>query len=113
MVVSGLSPYNRTPRIGLKEQFETRYRDIQSLAEDLKQVIAKVSIPILLHRYGGTPLCVTTKRLRVNVADGSFTSFPPSRPVRFAPRADILPKPAFTRTHTSARTARSEPFRFV
>src|SRR5262245_3258938 len=41
---------------------------------------------------------------------GSFTSFPRSRRVRFAPRADIRPMPAFM--STSARTARCEPFRF-
>src|SRR5215468_5304911 len=47
---------------------------------------------------------------RLIVHSGSFTSFPPSRPVRFAPRADIRPKPAFM--STSARTARSPTFRF-
>src|SRR5262245_45852326 len=41
---------------------------------------------------------------------GSFTSFPRSRRVRFAPRADVRPMPAFM--STSARTARCEPFRF-
>src|SRR5262249_21227819 len=40
-----------------------------------------------------------------NVGSGSFTSFPPSRRVRFASRADIRLKPAFM--STSARTARS------
>src|SRR5262249_53450139 len=48
----------------------------------------------------------------VYVRCGSFTSFPPSRRVRFAPRADIRPMPAFMRTHTRPRTARSGPFRF-
>src|SRR5215468_7704973 len=43
-------------------------------------------------------------------ATGSFTSFPRSRRVRFAPRADIRPMPAFM--STSARTARSQTFRF-
>src|SRR5262245_569215 len=33
-----------------------------------------------------------------HVADGSFTSFPPSQSVRFAPRADIRPMLAFMRT---------------
>ena len=32
------------------------------------------------------------------VADGSFTSFLPSRRVRFAPRADIRPMPGFMST---------------
>src|SRR5215831_14112068 len=45
------------------------------------------------------------------VAVGSFTSFLPSRRVRFSPRADIRPKPAFMRTRPSARSARSETFR--
>src|SRR5258707_12655645 len=35
--------------------------------------------------------CVFTQR-------GSFTSFPPSRHVRFAPRADVRPMPAFIST---------------
>src|SRR5205823_2241508 len=48
-----------------------------------------------------------------HVSCGSFMSFPPSRPVRFAPRADIRPKPAFMSTHTIAHTARSETFQFV
>src|SRR5215468_3130788 len=34
---------------------------------------------------------------------GSFASFPPSRRVRFAQRADIRAMPAFISTHTSAR----------
>src|SRR5262249_54643860 len=33
--------------------------------------------------------------IRPHVGSGSFTSFPPSRRVRFAPRADIRPMPAF------------------
>jgi ABC transporter substrate binding protein len=43
--------------------------------------------------------------------NGSFTSFPPSPCVRFAPRADI--RPGVMRTSPNARTARSEPFQFV
>src|SRR5262249_43305196 len=38
-----------------------------------------------------------------NVAVGSFTSFPPSRRVRFAPRADIRPMPAFEDTPKQKR----------
>src|SRR5262245_21274406 len=34
---------------------------------------------------------------------GPFTSFPPSRRVRFAPRADIRPMPAFMNTRPTAR----------
>src|SRR5262245_15423007 len=37
------------------------------------------------------------------VRSGSFTSFAPSRRVRFAPRADILPKPAFMSTRPTSR----------
>src|SRR5262249_35258384 len=48
----------------------------------------------------------------VDVWLGSFTSFLPSRRVRFAQKAATRPKLAFTRTRPSARTARSEPFRF-
>src|SRR5215472_5029126 len=43
-------------------------------------------------------------------ATGSFASFLPSRRVRFAPKADIRPMLAFM--STSARTARSQTFRF-
>src|SRR5262245_40034054 len=39
----------------------------------------------------------------------SFTSFPPSRRVRFALRADIRPMPAFM---SPVRSARSKTFRF-
>src|SRR6266536_2144358 len=31
-------------------------------------------------------------------SQGSFTSFPPSRRIRFAPRADVRPMPAFMST---------------
>ena len=34
---------------------------------------------------------------------GSFTSFPPSRRVRFAPTADLRPMPAFMATRPTAR----------
>src|SRR5262249_778764 len=40
---------------------------------------------------------------------GSFTSFPPSRCVRFAPRADIRPMRAFMRTRLAAWTHVVEP----
>src|SRR5262249_30955847 len=40
------------------------------------------------------------------VADGSITSFPPSRRVRFAPRADIRLMPAFTSTRPNASKTR-------
>ena len=43
-------------------------------------------------------------RLRIaSVRSGSFTSFPPSRRVRFTPRADIRPMPAFMSTRSSKR----------
>jgi hypothetical protein len=45
------------------------------------------------------------------VADGSFTSFPPSRYVRFAPRVDIRPRPrafAVLRLITSTPRHRAE-----
>src|SRR5215472_14360228 len=35
---------------------------------------------------------------------GSFASFPPTRRVRFAPRADIRPMPAFVSTRPAARS---------
>src|SRR5262252_4769786 len=38
-----------------------------------------------------------------HVGCGSFTSFPPSRRVRFAPGADIRPMPAFMSTRPAAR----------
>src|SRR6516162_3983569 len=45
-------------------------------------------------------------RLRIaSVRSGSFTSFPPSRRVRFAPRADIRPMPAFMSTRSSTTLA--------
>src|SRR5215469_13432195 len=59
------------------------------------------------------PVVCSTANFATHVCCGSFTSFPPSRRVRFAPRADIRPMPACMSTHTSARTARSETFRFV
>src|SRR5262249_15790176 len=37
---------------------------------------------------------------------GSFSSFPPSPCVRFAPRADIRPMPAFMSTHPNASKMR-------
>src|SRR5262245_11449810 len=58
---------------------------------------------------GNAALCITVNLAR-RVRLGSITSFPPSRRVRFAPRADIRPMPAFM--STSARTARSQTFRF-
>ena len=43
-------------------------------------------------------------RLRIaSVRSGSFTSLPPSRRVRFTPRADIRPMPAFMSTRSSKR----------
>src|SRR5262249_50862969 len=37
---------------------------------------------------------------------GSFTSFPPSRRVRFTPRADIRPKPAFMSARPNSEYSR-------
>src|SRR5262249_48627053 len=39
-----------------------------------------------------------------NFRFGSFASFPPTRRVRFAPRADIRPMPAFVSTWPAARS---------
>src|SRR5262249_47245887 len=39
----------------------------------------------------------------INDCSGSFTSLLPSRPVRFAPRADIRPMPAFMSTRPTAQ----------
>src|SRR5262249_26363813 len=48
----------------------------------------------LLRPRAGVALCVTAK-LAAKCSYGSFTSFPPSRRVRFAPRADVRTMPAF------------------
>ena len=45
-------------------------------------------------------LCITAN-LAANVSVGSFTSYPPSRRFRFAPRADFRPMPAFMSTRPS------------
>src|SRR5215813_2375400 len=47
------------------------------------------------------------KSRAIHVADGSFASFPPSRRVRFAPRADIRPMPAFMSTRPNQKAAKA------
>src|SRR5262249_15313163 len=44
-----------------------------------------------------------SEAMSADVRLGSFTSFPPSRRVRFAPRPDIGPMPAFMSTRPTAR----------
>jgi hypothetical protein len=42
--------------------------------------------------------CASQQNWRADVADGSFTSFSPSRRVRFTSRADIRPTPRYEYT---------------
>src|SRR6516165_6094656 len=65
-------------------------------------------LPFLMLTFGSIPeghnhvrTCGVQDLRPAEVRCGSFTTFPPSRRVRFAPRADIRPMPAFMRARPS------------
>src|SRR5262245_38856580 len=73
--------------------FQQDRSEVRTAAHGSKRIIT----PANQVETAATPALLQDKMLADDRC-GSFTSFPPSRRVRFAPRADIRPKPAFMST---------------